>query len=81
MSRCAECEQRQNTRGLASRAFEGKQVKNRLHIGLSPPAEGDQGAEVDRLVSFGATPVDVGLGPGQLTWAVLATTDEMSSAF
>jgi predicted enzyme related to lactoylglutathione lyase len=31
---------------------------NRLHFDLAPPADGDQQAEVDRLVSLGATRVD-----------------------
>jgi catechol 2,3-dioxygenase-like lactoylglutathione lyase family enzyme len=34
--------------------------KNRLHFDLAPPADGDQQAEVDRLVSLGATRVDTG---------------------
>ena len=32
-----------------------KDGKNRLHFDLAPPADGDQQAEVDRLVSLGAT--------------------------
>ena len=32
-----------------------KTGKNRLHFDLAPPADGDQQAEVDRLVSLGAT--------------------------
>ncbi|HST83773.1 MAG TPA: VOC family protein [Kineosporiaceae bacterium] len=36
-----------------------KTGKNRLHFEIAPPAEGDQQAEVDRLVSLGATRVDV----------------------
>ncbi|MEU2599274.1 VOC family protein [Streptomyces hirsutus] len=36
--------------------------KNRLHFDLAPPAHGDQQAEVDRLVSLGATHIDVGRG-------------------
>jgi predicted enzyme related to lactoylglutathione lyase len=39
-----------------------KTGKNRLHLDLAPPADGDQAAEVDRLVSLGATRID--LGPG-----------------
>jgi predicted enzyme related to lactoylglutathione lyase len=35
-----------------------KTAKNRLHFDLAPPAGGDQQAEVDRLVSLGATRVD-----------------------
>jgi hypothetical protein len=36
--------------------------RNRLHFDLAPPAGGDQRAEVDRLVSLGATPVDADAG-------------------
>ena len=32
-----------------------KTGKNRLHFDIAPPADGDQQAEVDRLVSLGAT--------------------------
>jgi predicted enzyme related to lactoylglutathione lyase len=35
-----------------------KTGKNRLHFDLAPPADGDQEAEVERLVSLGATRVD-----------------------
>ncbi|GGO72010.1 VOC family protein [Nonomuraea cavernae] len=37
-----------------------KTGKNRLHFDLAPPAHGDQQAEVDRLVSLGASRVDIG---------------------
>ncbi|MEU4408016.1 VOC family protein [Streptosporangium sp. NPDC023963] len=37
-----------------------KTGKNRLHFDLAPPAHGDQQAEVDRLVSLGATRIDIG---------------------
>jgi predicted enzyme related to lactoylglutathione lyase len=37
-----------------------KTQKNRHHFDLAPPADGDQQAEVDRLVSLGAAPVDIG---------------------
>jgi catechol 2,3-dioxygenase-like lactoylglutathione lyase family enzyme len=36
--------------------------RNRLHFDLAPPVGGDQRAEVDRLVSLGATRVDAGPG-------------------
>jgi hypothetical protein len=39
-----------------------KKGKNRLHFDLAPPAHGNQQAEVDRLVSLGATRLDVGEG-------------------
>jgi len=42
-----------------------KTGKNRLHFDLAPPADGDQQAEVERLVSLGATRVDTaGSEPG-----------------
>jgi len=37
-----------------------KAGRNRLHFDLVPPAGGDQRAEVDRLLSLGATRLDVG---------------------
>ncbi len=46
---------------------EGKSCKNRLHLDLRPE---DQDAEIERLVSLGATHVDV--GQGTQTWVVLA---------
>ncbi len=42
--------------------FAPKHGKNRLHFDLAPPADGDQQAEVDRLVSLGATRIDIDLG-------------------
>jgi hypothetical protein len=39
-----------------------KTGRSRLHFDLAPPAHGDQQAEVDRLVSLGATRTDVGQG-------------------
>jgi len=47
--------------------------KNRLHLDLAPPAHGDQQSEVDRLVSLGATRVDI--GQGEVSWVVLADPD------
>lgn len=47
---------------------EGKQAKNRLHLGLRPD---DQDAEVARLLGLGATRADVGQGADK-TWVVLA---------
>ena len=38
---------------------EGKSAKNRLHFDLAPPVHGDQQAEVERLVSLGATRLDI----------------------
>ncbi|UUN25492.1 VOC family protein [Streptomyces sp. FIT100] len=37
-----------------------KPGRNRLHFDLAPPADGDRRAEVDRLVSLGATRIDIG---------------------
>ncbi|MFF3766639.1 VOC family protein [Streptomyces sp. NPDC001922] len=47
---------------------EGKTVKNRLHLDLSPD---DQEAEVARLLALGARRADVGQGE-DVTWVVLA---------
>jgi predicted enzyme related to lactoylglutathione lyase len=50
-----------------------KTGKNRLHFDLAPPVDGDQHAEVDRLVSLGATRVDI--GQGEVGWVVMADPD------
>jgi hypothetical protein len=50
-----------------------KTGKNRLHFDLAPPAGGDLRAEVDRLVSLGATRLDI--GQGDAGWAVMADPD------
>jgi predicted enzyme related to lactoylglutathione lyase len=50
-----------------------KTGKNRLHFDIAPPAGGDQQAEVDRLVSLGATPIDI--GQGEVSWVVMADPD------
>ena len=47
-----------------------KTGKNRLHLDLAPPADGDQQAEVGRLVSLGATRIDI--GQGEVSWVVMA---------
>ena len=47
-----------------------KTGKNRLHFDLAPPVDGDQQAEVDRLVSLGATRIDI--GQGDVSWVVMA---------
>jgi predicted enzyme related to lactoylglutathione lyase len=41
-----------------------KTGKYRLHFDLAPPVDGDQQAEVDRLISLGATRIDIGQGDG-----------------
>ena len=50
-----------------------KTGKNRLHFDLAPPVGGDQQAEVDRLLSLGATRLDI--GQGEAGWVVLADPD------
>ena len=47
--------------------------KNRLHFDIAPPADGDQQAEVDRLVSLGAKKIDI--GQGDVSWVVMADPD------
>jgi predicted enzyme related to lactoylglutathione lyase len=39
-----------------------KTGKNRLHLDLAPPVDGDLQTEVDRLVALGATRIDIGEG-------------------
>jgi predicted enzyme related to lactoylglutathione lyase/catechol 2,3-dioxygenase-like lactoylglutathione lyase family enzyme len=50
-----------------------KPAKNRLHLDLALPADGDQRAEVERLLALGATRVD--LGQGDVGRVVLADPD------
>jgi predicted enzyme related to lactoylglutathione lyase len=50
-----------------------KTAKIRLHVDIAPPVHGDQHAEVDRLVSLGATRVDI--GQGDVSWVVMADPD------
>jgi predicted enzyme related to lactoylglutathione lyase len=50
-----------------------KHAKNRLHIDIAPPHDGDQRAEIDRLVSLGATRIDI--GQGDVSWVVMADPD------
>ena len=47
--------------------------KNRLHLDIAPPADGDQQAEIDRLVALGATRIDI--GQGDVSWEVMADPD------
>jgi predicted enzyme related to lactoylglutathione lyase len=47
-----------------------KTGKNRLHFDLAPPVDGDQHAEVDRLIALGATRIDI--GQGDVDWVVMA---------
>lgn len=50
-----------------------KTGKYRLHFDLAPPIDGDQRAEVDRLISLGAMRVDI--GQGEVDWVVMADPD------
>jgi predicted enzyme related to lactoylglutathione lyase len=50
-----------------------KTGKYRMHFDLAPPTDGDQQAEVDRLVSLGATRIDI--GQGEVSWVVMADPD------
>ena len=50
-----------------------KTGKNRLHLDLAPSVGDDQRAEVDRLVSLGATRLDI--GQGDVSWVVMADPD------
>ncbi len=50
-----------------------KTGKCRQHFDLAPPVHGDQQAEVDRLISLGATRVDI--GQGEVSWVVMADPD------
>ncbi|MFF9410778.1 VOC family protein [Streptomyces anandii] len=52
------------------RVPEGKTVKNRLHLDVSP-IDGSTDEEVARLLGLGAARVDVGQGPGR-GWVVMA---------
>ena len=68
----------QSPRGGSKVAWGGPPVspkagKNWLHFDLAPPADGDQQAEVDRLVSLGAARIDI--GQGEVSWVVLADPD------
>jgi catechol 2,3-dioxygenase-like lactoylglutathione lyase family enzyme len=50
-----------------------KTGKNRMHFDLAPPADGDQQSEVDRLLSLGATRIDI--GQGEVSRVVMADPD------
>jgi Glyoxalase-like domain len=52
---------------LFGRVPESKSTKNRLHLDFRPD---DRDAEVERLISLGATRADV--GQGEQSWIVLA---------
>jgi len=50
-----------------------KTGKYRLHFDLAPPVDGDQHAEVERLIALGATRIDI--GQGEVNWVVMADPD------
>ncbi|QFZ17460.1 VOC family protein [Saccharothrix syringae] len=52
------------------RVAEAKRGKNRLHLDVVPPADGDLPTEVARLEACGAVRADV--GQGDVPWVVLA---------
>lgn len=54
---------------LFQRVPEGKTVKNRLHLDVSPAGDTDQAAELERLIGLGARHLDI--GQGDVTWFVL----------
>ncbi|MFI5802275.1 VOC family protein [Streptomyces sp. NPDC051561] len=60
-----------------ARVPEGKTVKNRLHIDVSP-TDREQADEVARLLALGARPADVGQG-GTASWVTL--TDPEGNEF
>jgi len=47
--------------------------KSRLHLDIAPPSDLDQQVEVDRLVSLGATSIDI--GQGDVSWVVMSDPD------
>ena len=49
--------------------------KNRLHLDIAPPADGDQRAEVDRLVALGATRQSTS-AKATSSWVVMADPDD-----
>jgi hypothetical protein len=53
------------------RVTEPKTAKLRVHLDVAPYPDGDQDAEVARLVAAGAHPADIGQAP-DVTWVVMA---------
>jgi len=51
-----------------------KKTKNRIHMDFAPHTSADRDAEIERLISLGATRVDVGQ-PADATFTVLADID------
>jgi len=50
-----------------------KNGKYRLHFDIAPSAHGSQKTEVERLLTLGATEIDI--GQGEASWVVLADPD------
>ena len=50
-----------------------KSGKYRMHFDVAPPDREDQLAEVDRLISLGASHIDI--GQGEVSWVVLTDPD------
>ena len=56
-----------------------KTGKNRLHLDVAPLADADQEAEVERLVSLGATRIDIGQGDvAGSSWPIPTATSSAS---
>jgi hypothetical protein len=51
-----------------------KNTKNRLHLDMAPHVHDSQESEVARLISLGATRVDI--GQGDVPWIVMADPDD-----
>jgi predicted enzyme related to lactoylglutathione lyase len=51
-----------------------KTGKYRLHFDLAPLVDGDQHAEVERLIALGAARIDI--GQGNVSWVVMADPDD-----
>lgn len=68
----------QSPRGGSKMAWGGPPVnpktgKNTLHLDIAPAVGDDQHAEVERLVTLGATRLDI--GQGDVDWVVMADPD------
>jgi predicted enzyme related to lactoylglutathione lyase len=51
-----------------------KRGQDRLRFHVAPPPDGDQTAEVERLMSLGAR--RIGVGPGAMSWVMMADPDD-----
>ncbi len=51
-----------------------KTMKNRLHLDVAPPADGDLETEVERLIAAGARRIDI--GQGDVPWVVMADPED-----